>query len=81
MKIIRDHSKLEVKSYLVATIGYFDGIHLGHKEIVNRMIADAKFNNGKTLLITFWPHPRTVLQENTSVELILSERQKINLLI
>lgn len=80
MKIIRDHSKLEVKSYLVATIGYFDGIHLGHKEIVNRMIADAKFNNGKTLLITFWPHPRTVLQENTSVELILSESQKINLL-
>ena len=80
MKVIRDHSKLEDNSYHVATIGYFDGIHLGHKEIVNRIIADAKSNNGKTVLISFWPHPRTVLHENTSVELILSESQKINLL-
>ena len=37
MKVIRDHSKLEDNSYLVATIGYFDGIHLGHKEIINRI--------------------------------------------
>ena len=80
MKVIKNHSNLEDNSYLVATIGYFDGIHLGHKEIVKRMITDAKLNNGKTVLITFWPHPRTVLQENTSVELILSESQKINLL-
>ena len=80
MKVIRDHSKLEDNSYLVATIGYFDGIHLGHKEIINRMITDAKSNNGKTVLISFWPHPRTILYENTSVELILSEKQKINLL-
>ena len=80
MKVIKNHSNLEDNSYLVATIGYFDGIHLGHKEIVKRMITDAKLNNGKTVRITFWPHPRTVLQENTSVELILSESQKINLL-
>ena len=65
MKVIRNHSNLEDNSYLVATIGYFDGIHLGHKEIVKRMITDAKLNGGKTVLITFWPHPRTVLQENT----------------
>ena len=80
MKVIRDNSNLEDNLYLVATIGYFDGIHLGHKEIVKRMITDAKLNNGKTVLITFWPHPRNVLQKNTSVELILSESQKINLL-
>ena len=73
MKIIRDNSELKENCYLVGTIGYFDGIHLGHKKILNKLVNEAKSKNGKSVLITFWPHPRTVLNQGESVNLLLSE--------
>jgi len=48
----------------VVTIGTFDGVHLGHKQIINRLLQKAKEINGTPLIITFWPHPRIVLQQN-----------------
>ena len=76
MKIIRDNSVLKENCYLVGTIGYFDGIHLGHKKILSKLVNEAKSNNGKSVLITFWPHPRTVLNQGESVNLLLSENDK-----
>ena len=76
MKIIRDNSELKENCYLVGTIGYFDGIHLGHKKILNKLVNEAKSKNGKSVLITFWPHPRTVLNQGESVNLLLSENDK-----
>ncbi|MFT6037076.1 MAG: riboflavin kinase/FMN adenylyltransferase, partial [Marivirga sp.] len=44
----------------VVTIGTFDGVHLGHQEILRRIIELSRKNHGETALVTFWPHPRFV---------------------
>jgi len=76
LKIVRDNSKIKSSNYNIATIGYFDGIHAGHRKILNELVSQAKINKGQSILITFWPHPRTVLHENTSVDLLLSQDDK-----
>ena len=76
MKIVSDNSELKKSNYNIATIGYFDGIHIGHKKILKELVSQAKKNNGQSILVTFWPHPRTVLHKNTSVDLLLSEEDK-----
>ncbi len=48
----------------VVTSGTFDGVHLGHQKIINRICEIAKSIKGETVLITFWPHPRLVLYPN-----------------
>ncbi len=76
MKIITDKSSINNSCYTIATIGYFDGIHLGHKKILNELVTQANNKGGKSILITFWPHPRNILNPNTSVELLLSNTDK-----
>lgn len=80
MKIIKDESSVKSIGYTIATIGYFDGIHLGHKKIINEIVRQAKQKNGTSILITFWPHPRTVLQNNSKIEFLLSNSEKIKFL-
>ena len=70
MRVITDNSSINDSGYNIATIGYFDGIHLGHKKILNELVGQAKKRNGKSILITFWPHPRNILNPNISVELL-----------
>jgi riboflavin kinase/FMN adenylyltransferase len=48
----------------VVTLGIFDGVHLGHKVLIARLIDTAKNLNGESVIITFFPHPRLVLSEN-----------------
>ena len=50
---------------LVATTGFFDGIHQGHKAVLLKIIADAASQKRKSCVITFWPHPRIVLNKET----------------
>lgn len=76
MRVITDNSSINDSGYNIATIGYFDGIHLGHKKILNELVGQAKKRNGESILITFWPHPRNILNPNTSVELLLSNDDK-----
>ncbi len=76
MRVITDNSLINDSGYNIATIGYFDGIHLGHKKILNELVGQAQKRNGKSILITFWPHPRNILNPNTSVELLLSNDDK-----
>ena len=76
MRVITDNSSINDSGYNIATIGYFDGIHLGHKKILNELVGQAQKRNGKSILITFWPHPRNILNPNTSVELLLSNDDK-----
>ena len=45
----------------MVTIGIFDGVHLGHQKILNRLIEAANEINGQALLLSFFPHPRVVL--------------------
>ena len=61
MRIITDKSSISNSTYNIATIGYFDGIHLGHKKILKDLVSQANNKGGKSILITFWPHPRNIL--------------------
>ena len=80
MKIIKDKSTVKSSGYTIATIGYFDGIHLGHKKIINEIVKQAKQKDGTSILITFWPHPRTVLDVNSEIDFLLSNSEKIKFL-
>jgi riboflavin kinase / FMN adenylyltransferase len=63
----------------VATIGTFDGVHMGHQKIIKRLINSAKQHHLKSVILTFFPHPRMVLQKDSNIKLIntIDERTKI----
>ena len=46
------------------TIGTFDGVHFGHQRILEKLVSDAKKAGKKSILLTFFPHPRMVLQKD-----------------
>lgn len=63
----------------VVTIGTFDGVHIGHKKIIRQLIDVSKQERLKSVILTFFPHPRMVLQKDSKIKLIntLEERSKI----
>ena len=65
----------------VVTIGNFDGIHLGHKQIFARMVEDAHTNGGKTVVITFDPHPKKIIHpERRPFFLLTTVEEKLRLI-
>lgn len=62
------------------TIGTFDGIHIGHQKILGDLIRSAKEQNTKSVVLTFFPHPRMVLQKNVNIELLNTIEEKSKLL-
>jgi len=60
VKVYYDLNQFSVKSPVV-TIGVFDGVHKGHAKLLNRLKEKAKANNGESVVITLWPHPRLFL--------------------
>lgn len=63
----------------VVTVGTFDGVHLGHRQIINQLKEEAIKVNGETVIITFHPHPRTIVS-NKPIELLNSLNEKIFLI-
>ncbi|MEM0543846.1 bifunctional riboflavin kinase/FAD synthetase [Flavobacterium sp. j3] len=68
------------KKPTIVTIGTFDGVHLGHKKILKLVTAAANELHGESLVLTFFPHPRTVLQADTEMKQLNTLAEKINLL-
>ena len=64
----------------VITIGTFDGVHLGHQKIIKRLIKIAKNNNLQSVVLSFFPHPRMVLQKDSNIKLINTIDEKKQLL-
>lgn len=65
----------------VVTTGTFDGVHVGHQKIISRIKDVAKNENGETVLLTFYPHPRMVLfPDDNELKLINTQEEKIKLL-
>ncbi len=80
MKIFHEFSEIERNENTFLTIGSFDGIHLGHREIVNRIIEKTSQHDGRSFLITFDPHPKRVLSKNYDVKVLTTLREKSFLL-
>lgn len=80
MKVYRGIEKFKKIPNAVVTSGTFDGVHIGHQKILDRLKKIAISTHGETVLITYWPHPRLVLGNDNSIKLITSFEEKIKLL-
>lgn len=80
MKIHKGIEALESIKNPIVTIGTFDGVHLGHRSIIERINQLADKNGGESVLLTFFPHPRKVLYGDDSVELLSTIDEKAELL-
>ncbi len=64
----------------ILTIGTFDGVHLGHQKIIQRLNRIKAEENGKTAILTFFPHPRRVLNHGHEIKMLTTIDEKIELL-
>lgn len=80
MKVFRGLSEFDVAGGVVVTTGTFDGVHLGHQKVLKSLVDSAKENGLQSLILTFHPHPRIVLQQNTDLKLLSTLEEKIDLL-
>ena len=80
MNIYSSASKYNNEKSCVVTIGTFDGVHIGHKAILQRLNATAKKEDLDSVVLTFFPHPRMVLQEDTSLKLINTIDERTDLM-
>ena len=80
MITIQNISNFSTTEKTYVTIGTFDGVHFGHQKIIEKLVLEAKKANRKSVLLTFFPHPRMVLQEDNSLELINTIEERTYLL-
>jgi riboflavin kinase/FMN adenylyltransferase len=81
MKIYHQLADFHPPHFSVVTSGTFDGVHLGHQKILGRLKELAERKQGETVLLTYWPHPRLILQpEDNSLRLLTTLTEKVKLL-
>jgi len=80
LNTIQNISNFSTTEKTYVTIGTFDGVHFGHQKIIEKLVLEAKKANRKSVLLTFFPHPRMVLQEDNSLELINTIEERTYLL-
>ena len=79
MKVIKTIENYAELKGCALTIGTFDGVHIGHQQIIRRLVKQAKKKNLLSVVLTFFPHPRMVLQKESDIRLIdtLDEKQQL----
>ncbi len=73
-------SKFDNQHPTAVTIGTFDGVHIGHRKLLDRLINDAKLLDLKATVLTFFPHPRMILQQDANIKLLNTLEEKISIL-
>ncbi|MFB6258130.1 MAG: bifunctional riboflavin kinase/FAD synthetase [Flavobacteriales bacterium] len=76
----RSISEFPSEEGVVLTIGTFDGVHEGHKRILRKLVEKARQKGGKSVLLTFFPHPRMVLAPDSEIRLLTTMDEKRDLL-
>lgn len=80
MITVHSISKYSEQHPIAITIGTFDGVHIGHRKILEKLINHAKNSNLKSAVLTFFPHPRMVLQKDADIKLLNTIDEKISIL-
>jgi riboflavin kinase / FMN adenylyltransferase len=80
MQVHRSIEQLPPFKNAVITIGTFDGVHQGHQKIIRALKQEAARVNGETIIISFHPHPRKIVQPHQHLQLINTLNEKIGLL-
>ena len=70
-----------MREVAVVTTGFFDGVHLGHRHVLETVVSSARERGEEAIVVTLWPHPRTVLQQDArDFRLLTSVEEKKALL-
>ncbi|MFI1744568.1 bifunctional riboflavin kinase/FAD synthetase [Thalassobellus sediminis] len=79
MSEVKNIEAYKSKESTVVTIGTFDGVHIGHQKIIKHLINTGKEEGLNSVILTFFPHPRMVLQKDSNIKLIntIDERSQI----
>lgn len=80
MQVFYGFDALPRFSHPVVTVGSFDGVHLGHRALVRRLVAEARTAGGESIVLTFEPHPRITLGRAEGLRLLTTLEEKIRLL-
>ncbi|MBL7887753.1 MAG: bifunctional riboflavin kinase/FAD synthetase [Flavobacterium sp.] len=78
MKTVNSISSYQYNTDSIVTIGTFDGLHLGHQKIISKVVQTAKAENLESIVLSFFPHPRMVLQQDNSIKLLNTIKEKEN---
>ncbi len=79
MQIFRNLDEIEYNKNTIVTLGTFDGIHLGHKEIIETVVKKAADSKSRSFLITFDPHPRKVISKDDKIKLLCTIEEKVEI--
>lgn len=80
MKTFQSIYNFHPKNKSVLTLGTFDGVHFGHKKIIEKLIQNSSVCECESLVLTFFPHPRMVLQDNNEIKLLNTIEERTELL-
>jgi len=80
LKIYNSIDSFQSHNKTIITIGTFDGVHIGHQKIIERLVENAKNRNAESTILTFFPHPRMVLQDQTEIRLLNTIDERVSLL-
>lgn len=80
MKIFHSINDFSSTKKTILTLGTFDGVHIGHKKILKKLTENTDNQKYESLVLTFFPHPRMVLQEHSDIKLLNTITEKIELL-
>lgn len=77
MKVHHSIAEYINETKTVITIGTFDGVHIGHREILKKLIAESKKDHLESIILTFFPHPRMVLKKESDIKLINTIEERV----
>lgn len=80
MRVFHGFNSLPQFTRPVVTVGSYDGVHLGHRALIDRLVAEARTSGGESIVLTFEPHPRITLGRAEGLLLLTTLDEKVRLL-